>query len=67
VVQPSSSRGTGFAGPREAVSVQFDYKINAQGIIEQTQIDDNDRRAELVSENFRWAATKWEDMFGVPA
>lgn len=53
------------AGPREAVSVQFDYKINAQGIIEQTQIDDNDRRAELVSENFRWAATKWEDMFGV--
>jgi hypothetical protein len=49
--------------PREAISVQFDYTVNAQGVIEQQQIDDNDRRAELVSENFRWAGIKFEDMF----
>lgn len=49
--------------PREAVSVQFDYSINAQGVIEQVQIDDNDRRSELVSENFKWADLKFSDMF----
>ncbi len=52
------------AGPREAVSVQFDYKINAQGIIEQVQVDDNDRRPELVAENLRWAGLMFEEMFG---
>ena len=50
--------------PREAISVQFDYTLNAKGEIEQTQIDDNDRRAELAAENFRWAGYKFEDMFG---
>lgn len=49
--------------PREAVSVQFDYALNAKGEIVQQQIDDNDRRAHLASENFRWAALKFEDMF----
>lgn len=49
--------------PREAISVQFDYTVNAQGVIEQQQIDDNERRAELVAENFRWAGLKFEDMF----
>jgi NADH dehydrogenase FAD-containing subunit len=49
--------------PREAISVQFDYLLNAQGQIEQTQIDDNDRRPELVTENFKWVAHKFEDMF----
>ncbi|MFN7723684.1 MAG: FAD/NAD(P)-binding oxidoreductase [Rubrivivax sp.] len=49
--------------PREAISVQFDYSINAQGQLEQVQIDDNDRRAELVSENFRWAELKFADLF----
>lgn len=50
--------------PREAVSVQFDYSVNAQGIIEQVQIDDNDRRPELVAENLRWAGLMFEEMFG---
>jgi len=50
--------------PREAINVQFDYKVNDKGIIEQTQIDDNDRRESLVQEDFRWFATKIEDMFG---
>ncbi len=49
--------------PQEAISVQFDYTLNAQGQIEQTQIDDNDRRADLVAENFRWAALKFGDLF----
>lgn len=49
--------------PREAISVQFDYTLNAQGVIEQTQIDDNDRRADLVSENFKWAGLKFGDLF----
>ncbi len=49
--------------PREAISVQFDYTVNAQGVIEQQQIDDNERRAGLVAENFRWAGLKFEDMF----
>ena len=50
--------------PREAISVQFDYTLNAQGVIEQTQIDDNDRRAELVAENFKWAGGLFEEIFG---
>lgn len=50
--------------PRQAISVQFDYKVNDKGVIEQTQIDINQRSAELVTENFRWAGTKFEDMFG---
>jgi len=49
--------------PREAISVQFDYTVNSQGVIEQQQIDDNDRREELVKENFRWAGIKFDDMF----
>ena len=52
------------ASPREAISVQFDYQVGAEGHIEQKQIDDNDRRAGLVAENFRWAGLKFEDMFG---
>lgn len=49
--------------PQQDISVQFDYRINAQGIIEQTQIDDNDRRAALVSEDFQWARNMYQDMF----
>ena len=49
--------------PREAISVQFDYSVNAKGLIEQVQIDDNDRREELVAENFKWAGLKFNDMF----
>ncbi len=49
--------------PREAISVQFDYRLNAVDEIEQTQIDVNERSPQLVAENFRWAALKFEDMF----
>jgi hypothetical protein len=44
--------------------VQFDYKINAQGIIEQTQIDYNQRSAAFVADNFKWAGLMFDDMFG---
>lgn len=54
--------------PQEAINVQFDYKIgrhqDKDGVILQTQIDDNDRRAELVNEDFRWFGHMREDMFG---
>ena len=50
--------------PKEAINVQFDYKINAQGIIEQTQIDYNQRTAAFVAENFKWAGLMFDDMFG---
>jgi NADH dehydrogenase FAD-containing subunit len=50
--------------PQEAINVQFDYKLNDKGVIIQTQIDDNERRVELVQEDFRWAAHMYGDMFG---
>lgn len=49
--------------PREAIAVQFDYKVNAQGIIEQNQFDDNDRRTELVKEDFSWYGHMMNDLF----
>lgn len=50
--------------PREAVSVLFDYALNAKGQIVQQQIDDNERRAELVAKDLAWAGGLYEDMFG---
>lgn len=50
--------------PREAVAVLFDYALNAKGEITQQQIDDNDRRPELVVKDMAWASGLYEDMFG---
>lgn len=50
--------------PREAINVQFDYRLNDLGEIEQIQVDDNRRRGELAAENLRWAGIKFQDMFG---
>ncbi len=41
---------------REAISVQFDYKMGPEGHLVQTQIDDNDRRRALWDEDLRWYA-----------
>ena len=49
--------------PREAIAVQFDYTINDKGQIIQQQIDDNDRRADLVKEDFRWYARMVNELF----
>ncbi|THF62087.1 FAD-dependent oxidoreductase [Pseudothauera rhizosphaerae] len=50
--------------PQEAISVQFDYSINAQGVIEQKQWDFNQRKPETVGDDFEWARIIYGDMFG---
>ena len=56
------------ADPQQAINVQFDYKMgNFQDkgeVILQTQIDDNERRPELIVEDFRWFGYMREDLFG---
>ena len=47
--------------PREAISVQFDYKIGPDGKLLQTQIDENERRVELWNEDLRWVAYMFEE------
>jgi len=47
--------------PREAISVQFDYKIGPDGHLVQTQFDDNERRAQLWAEDLRWVGLMFED------
>ena len=49
--------------PQEGISVQFDYKVNDQGIIEQTQLDFNERSPATIPEDFNWARLIYEDMF----
>ena len=51
------------ADPQLDVAVQFDYKLDDKGVIIQTQTDDNERRAELVGEDFGWAKNMYQDMF----
>ncbi len=53
--------------PREAINVKFEYAMNAQGIIEQTQTDDDLRRGDLVPADFAWARGMFEEMFAYPA
>jgi len=50
--------------PREDIAVRFKYYVNDKGLIVQDQEDDNERRSEVVSEDFGWAARMYEDMFG---
>ncbi len=56
------------ADPQQAINVQFDYKIgdfqDKGKVILQTQIDDNERRPELIVEDFRWFGYMREDLFG---
>jgi len=49
------------ASPKEAIAVQFDYKIGSDGLLHQTQIDDNDRRPKLWEEDLRWAQLSFAD------
>ena len=51
------------SNPQVGISVKFDYKVNDKGVIEQTQIDFNERKPETVGEDFNWARTIYEDMF----
>lgn len=47
--------------PREAISVQFDYTLDDQGVLRQKQIDDNDRRTELWEEDLRWVSYMFQE------
>lgn len=47
--------------PKEAISVQFDYKLGPEGHLLQSQIDDNDRRPELWQEDLRWISLMFQD------
>lgn len=47
--------------PKEAISVQFDYKMGPEGHLIQTQIDDNERREELWKEDLRWYQIMMKD------
>ena len=47
--------------PREAIAVQFDYKLDEKGVLIQTQIDDNDRRPELWESDLKWIGYMFED------
>ncbi|MBS0513751.1 MAG: NAD(P)/FAD-dependent oxidoreductase [Proteobacteria bacterium] len=51
------------SSPQVGISVQFDYKLNDKGVIEQTQIDYNERKPETVIQDFNWARSSYEDMF----
>ncbi len=41
--------------------MQFDYKFDEAGVLRQTQIDDNDRRAELWESDLQWVEVLFED------
>ncbi len=45
----------------EAIAVQFDYKFDEAGVLRQTQIVDNDRRAELWESDLQWVEYLFED------
>lgn len=47
--------------PREAIAVQFDYKIEADGLLRQIQLDDNERRPELWEEDPKWVGYMFDD------
>lgn len=47
--------------PREAIAAQFDHKIGPDGLLHQTQLDDNHRRAELWQENLKWVGYMFDD------
>ncbi|NMG32950.1 NAD(P)/FAD-dependent oxidoreductase [Azoarcus sp. TTM-91] len=49
--------------PQEGISVQFDYHVNDQGVIEQRQMDFNERSPATIPEDFNWARLIYEDMF----
>ena len=47
--------------PKEAISVQFDYRIGEDGVLQQRQMDYNDRDPRLWAEDLRWAGLMYDD------
>ena len=51
--------------PREAISVEFDYALRPDGLIEQTQRDIDIRSADLVADDLKWAKRMYDDFLTV--
>ena len=50
--------------PIQDIAVRFKYHLDEKGVIIQDQFDDNFRTADMVNEDFGWAARMYGDMFG---
>ena len=51
--------------PQEEISVKFEYEVDANGQVNQTQIDMDVRTSDLVKEDFGWINSKFSDFLGV--
>ncbi|MDO5623092.1 MAG: FAD-dependent oxidoreductase [Pseudomonadota bacterium] len=51
--------------PREAISVLFEYELDATGRVIQTQVDVDVRSPDLVKEDFDWINTRFSDFLAV--
>lgn len=51
--------------PQEAISVIFDYEVDAAGRIVQNQVDVDVRSADLVKEDFAWINTRFQDFLAI--
>lgn len=51
--------------PMEEISVKFEYEVNPQGVVVQTQIDTDVRTQEMVKEDFAWVQEKFQDFLAI--
>ena len=51
--------------PQEEISVKFEYEVDANGQVNQTQIDMDVRTPDLVKEDFAWINGKFSDFLGI--
>ena len=47
--------------PQEEISVKFEYEVDANGKVLQTQIDMDVRSTDLVQEDFDWIKSRFND------
>ena len=51
--------------PQEEISVKFEYEVDANGQVNQTQIDMDVRTHDLVKEDFGWINSKFRDFLAI--
>ena len=51
--------------PQEEISVKFEYEVDTNGQVNQTQIDMDVRTHDLVKEDFDWINTKFKDFLAI--
>ena len=51
--------------PQEEISVKFEYEVDANGQVNQTQIDMDVRTPDLVKEDFAWINSRFSDFLGI--